>query len=239
MKGHLYRAFVLCKPQIFFLMAMQLLCSAFLILFAALSVNQPNCDMAFVQIVCAAIYLLMFLLSMSMLTNDYFKIDEKTSTALFLCATPKSVKAQVAGKYFFILIIGLFVLAANFVTDIIVTAITLGGTSSLTALLMLFCMELTVNAVEIPFVIRFGSGKGAAIKGAVFGGIMIALIIYGLFGDISFFLGSDPIGAFMEYMNGDGPMWTMAITPYASVAAYYLSYLVSVKLWRKGAECYE
>ena len=239
MKGHLYRAFVLCKPQIFFLMAMQAVCSAFLILFAAISVNQPNCDLNFVQVVCVVIYLLMFLLSMSMLTNDYFKIDEKPSTAFFLCATPKSVKAQVASKYFFILIIGLFVLAANFVTDIIVTAITLGGTSSIQTLLMLFCLELLVNAVEIPFVIRFGSGKGAAIKGAVFGGIMIAIIIYGLFGDISFFLGSDPIGAFMEYMDGDGPMWTMAITPYASVAAYYLSYLISVRLWRKGAECYE
>lgn len=239
MKGHLYRAFVLCKPQIFFLIAMQAVCSAFLIVFAALQANQPNCDMDFVQVVCMVIYLLMFLLSMSILTNDYFKIDEKPATAFFLCSTPKSVKAQVAGKYFFILIIGLFALAANYVTDVIVTAITLGGTSSTVLLLLLFCAELLVNAVEIPFVFRFGSGRGAAIKGAVFGGIMVAIIIYGLFGNISFFLGSDPMGAFLEFMSGDGPMWTIAITPYASAAAYYLSYLISVKLWRKGADCCE
>lgn len=239
MQGHLYRTFILCKSQIIFLAVLQAVMSVFLIVFSVFSVNGPDYSPDFVQVVTVGIESGMLFMGMSMFTADYFRIDEKLTTACFICSTPKSVKAQVASKYFFVVIIGLFVLAANVLTDEVIVMITNGGVSGMSVAFLMFCFLLVINAIELPFFFRFGAAKGASIKGAVFGSVMILLVIYGLFGDISFFLSDDPIGAIIEFSNGNGPMWVMAMLPYAGVALYYLSYHISVKLWRKGVASYE
>lgn len=239
MKGHLYRTFILCKSQIIFLACLMAFLSVFIIVFSPVYLNTASNDTSYLQVICAAVEAGILFMGMSMFTSDFFRIDEKATTACFICSTPKSVKAQVAAKYFFILIIGLCILSADFIVDYILMIVTRGAVSCMMVSFQTFCITLLTNAIELPFVIRFGAAKGAAIKGAVLGSVMILLVIYGLFGDISFFLGSDPIGAFIEFMSGDGPMWTMALTPYVCAALYYLSYHLSVKLWRKGVTCYE
>lgn len=239
MKGHLYRIFILCKSQIIFLACLQAVLSVFIIVFSPIYLNVPSNDPSYLQIICAGVEAGMLLFGMSMFTTDYFRIDEKLTTACFLCSTPKSVKAQVAAKYFFILIVGLCILSADFVVDYVLMLITRGAVSCMMVNFLMFCFLLLTNAIEMPFFFRFGAAKGAVIKGAVFGSVMILLVIYGLFGDISFFLGDDPLGAFIEFMSGDGPMWAMALTPYVCVSLYYQSYHLSVKLWRKGVTSYE
>ncbi|MBP5605187.1 MAG: hypothetical protein J6X60_06560, partial [Ruminiclostridium sp.] len=86
----------------------------------------------------------------------------------------------------------------GFLTDVFTVVVT-GGMISLTVVLvMIFCWRMLVSAVEIPFMIRFGSEHGMQIKGAVMASILMLGIIYFLFGDISWMLvDEDPMEGIM------------------------------------------
>lgn len=176
----------------------------------------------------------------SLTANLLFEADENKTASAFAMALPQGGKGHVESKYWYILIQYLLVLFITFLTDTVTYVILGGSFSAAIILMMIFCWRLLLSAIEIPFVIRFGSQKGIAIKGVVISFIAMLVAIYIMFGDISWLINSDdPFKAFMDWVKSGKIFFLISLFPFISCAAYWLSCKISVKVFRKGAENYE
>lgn len=176
----------------------------------------------------------------SLSSSLLFEADESKTASAFAMSLPQGGKGHIEAKYWYILIQYLLVLFITFLTDT-VTYVILGGTFSAAILLVfIFSWRLLLSAIEIPFIIRFGSQKGVSIKGLVTAFIAMLAIVYLMFGDISWLINSDkPLKAFMEWLESGRILFLISLFPFISCAAYYLSCKISIKVFRKGAENYE
>jgi len=179
--------------------------------------------------------------------------DRNKRSKHFLMATPLCVKGCVASKYYE----GIIIPIVGFIY-LEVFQLTCGAfTGSLTDHSLLFvCMvfvSLFFGSLSIPFYVRFGQ-KGVHIKTAILLSIVFIIFVYGLFGDISMFIGNDSIAQFgnlivyfsdtktlFSRLSGpDDPriVW-LVVTPILILVMYYVSYRISCMLYRKGAEADE
>ncbi len=176
----------------------------------------------------------------SMVIPEFFKKDEKGSWSAFAISSPQGAKGQIQSKYIIILIINLAILFTLFVADCIIVAI-VGDTaaSSLSKYVIIFCFSLAINAIEMPFYVRFGSSKGGNVKAAIISAGIIALMIYALFGDLTIFMGENPIESIYNFIIHGKTIWIVALLPFVAIAMYIASYNISLRLYQKGVESYE
>ena len=233
MKGLLYKELYLLKNGLIFTAAFQAIMTGICI-----SLSMIGSDSTLTIIVITACYYLSFLI-LSLVNQEIFTHDEKRPWNDFVSSTPQTARGQIAGKYYMILIENLVLLFCCYLTDIFVVCIADNVlVSTIAAGMIIFCLRIIAYAIEIPFIIRFGSNVGAAVKGALLAFLMLILLCYGLFGDISFLFGDDPAAAFIAFINSENVIWIIVLIPYIAVCAYYLSYCISVKLYEE-ADCYE
>ena len=187
-----------------------------------------------------ACYFLAFWLP-SMATSTLFQVDESKTCCAFAMSLPQGAKGHIEAKYYYMLILNLSIMFVTFVSDTVTTAMTGGMTSNTVIIIIVFALVLLLSAIETPFMVRFGSQRGLAIKGAVVGGVFIFAALYFLFGDITWLIENenDPLTALMEWLQSGDIVFWLSLFPFISVAAFYLSCRISVKLFRKGAESYE
>ena len=243
MSGLIYKNFLINKWSFLFSLITALLCGLVAVLMSiftggADSLRQES-DAESVTCVFAVLYYLAFMLP-SMTTSLLFEADENKTACAFAMSTPQGGKGHVESKYYYILILNIIVMFMLFVCDTITTGLFKGAVSASLILMLFFCWRLFISAIEIPFIIRFGSQRGAAIKGVVVSVLVVIIGIYFLFGDISWLIGTDdPIASFAEWLqSGDITFW-ISLFPYFAIAAYYISCRISTVLFRKGAESYE
>ena len=235
MSGHIFKNFYLCRGNVIFVAVMQALVSATILFVVSFSGDTLGDEYSVLASMCYAI--VFFLTGFS--NSEYFKCDEKPTWVSFVASTPLAGKGQVAGKYYTILILNVSVLFCCFVTDIIATAIIGDMTKSMGGVLvLLFSIEMLICAFEMIFFVRYGANAGSGVKGIVLGVFIAMVMIYILFGDISFFFSDDPLADFMKFLAGPVPMWITTLLPFAAVGLYAASYALSLKLYRKGAENY-
>lgn len=184
-------------------------------------------------------YYLAFLLP-SLTSTLLFQSDEKKVCAAFAMSVPPGGKGFIESKYWYILIQNLAVLFILFLADTVSYGILRGQFRAGSVLMLFFCWRLLISAIEVPFVVRFGSQKGIAIKGLVIAFVAMLLMIYLMFGDISWLINSDdPITAFKEWLESGKILFPISLFPFISCGAYFLSCKISIKVFRKGAENYE
>ena len=235
MRGHIYKNFSLCRGNVIFIAVMQALISATVIILTVFVRDNISGEYS---IGCAVSYALMpFLTAFSY--TEYFKCDEQQTWVCFTASTPQGFRGHVAGKYCTVLIINLAVLCCNLLTDLTAAAI-LGTAEHIMpeVLILLFSAETVICAFEMVVYIRFGSEAGSAVKGAVVGVIISGLIVYLLFGDVSFLFSDDPLAELLEILSHPVPIWAALIITLTSLGLYALSYAASLRLFRKGAESY-
>lgn len=178
---------------------------------------------------------------MPSLTNSFlFEADEGKTAGSFAMSLPRGAKGLVESKYWTILIEHLLVLFLCFLTDTLTYALLGGAFQAASLLMILFCFRILLAAIEIPFLIRFGSEHGVSIKSILVTFLVLLAVIYFLFGDITWLIGTDNIRkALMDWL-GDGKMLLPAsLFPFFCVAAYVLSCRISTLLYRKGVENHE
>ena len=247
MKGLLYKDFVLFKKSFFALGLVAafvfFLCS-FGITSAAISagINSPEDTLLITSSNVAGFFCIFILLTP--LSSGLFTPDEKPTTIGFLFSTPQAAKGQIQSKYFFLLLVNLGMLFACFIVDTIMIACIGEYASSLTSACMIFfCINLILLSIRVPFHVRFGSAMSFPVQVAGFIIIISGIIIYALFGNISFFFedfgGKAPLIMLMEYFQSEKVIFVLSLIPYISVLMYYLSYRISLALYRKGVETYE
>ncbi|MBR6580867.1 MAG: ABC-2 transporter permease [Ruminococcus sp.] len=184
-------------------------------------------------------------ISSKTLTNDEFK-----KWAYFISSTPALSKGQVIVKYISSFIISMICMISLFLTDTFMSMAVkkyeiemLFDAKKL--FIPLFLVMIVFRAVDIPFVLRFNSKKGSAMKGAVLGVLFVAVLIYLLFGPLPT-KGSELLMKIMEIsakfqMGVYNKLIIKIEWISAAVVAvlYVLSYFISTKLYLKGIETYD
>lgn len=229
MKGLLYKEFFLLRSGLIFMVVFQAILSGICISLPLIGLDTKRID-----ILTAISYYLSFLI-LALVNQELFAHDENRPWGNFVSSTPQTAAGQVSGKYYMILIENLVLLFCCYLTDVIVVCVADDVTiSAIIVGMLIFCLRILIYAIEIPFVIRLGSGVGIAVKGVLLALLALILLCYGLFGDISFLFGDDPVAALHEFVTTGNVMWIAALIPYAAAGAYYLSYRISVKLYKEA-----
>ena len=230
MAGLMYKNFLLYRLELIVIAVVQLFISATALLTGLMGSN-PGGNLL--------LYGCMFLL-IGFFESGLFAPDEKQSVRSFLIATPTGAAGHIQSKYYFILIIHLAVLICCFLTDTVVFALT-GNENTMTGvmLVLLFSMSLVMDALSLPFIIYFGTNYGLNVKASALGIILLLVLLYALFGDISYFLSSDFMTAVEKLFEDGNVLLMLGLFPYAAGLLYWLSCKLSVVLFRKGAENYD
>lgn len=234
MRGLLYKEFVVMKSWIRLLLFVQIVVSV-TCLFTANLYGIGN-ETFMLHGMC---YFLMFFMTGTM-NAEVFRNDENPLWQCFVGSTPQSFKGQVQSKYYIILIVNLVVLFAEFVTDCaVVLLLNDVGASAISIIYVIFCLIIIGNAIELPFLVRFGSANGLNIKLCMMVLVPTMIGIYALFGDISMFMEEDYLTVFEKIFSTATAAWIQALLPFVAILFYYGSYRLSLKLYRKGAEMNE
>lgn len=234
MKGLLYKEILLGKQWLIFLAVIEVVFSAVAIFMAVIS--DAETAMAVNILISFAMYSIT-----GVLDDAYFSHDEKSKWCIFVSATPGTMKEQILCKYYIILLENLAILFIGYIHNVIAVAIIGDPDASVVSLYFLFfCISLFVKAFVNGFNVRFGSAAGKKIL-MIFVGLAISSFgLWFLLGDISVIM--DNTGTFMEFIadlfSGTTAMWIIALIPYVACSAYYISYRISAKSYRKGVESY-
>ena len=236
MRGTLYKNLFQYRLELIIFGIFQLISSVALITFAAGCKDYEVDNVPFLSVI---ICWCMFFMS-TIFEHQLFMCDENRTISSFIISTPNGAKGHVAGKYYTILLVNIAILVWYFWTDVIVCVV-LGTTvySMGAVLVILFSFNLIYSAYSNPFYLRFGVTFGNNMKFGVLGVAIFLIGLYLLFGDISFLLGDDPVKKITEFLTGGMPMLILSLVPPFSVVLYYLSYRLSVAMYRKGVESYE
>ena len=230
MAGLMYKNFLLYRLELIVIAVVQLFMSATALLTGLMGSN-PGGNLL--------LYGCMFLL-IGFFESGLFAPDEKQSVRSFLIATPTGAAGHIQSKYYFILIIHLAVLICCFLTDAVAFALT-GNENTMTGvmLVLVFSMSLVMDALSLPFIIYFGTNYGLNVKASALGMILLLVLLYALFGDISYFLSSDFMTAVEKLFEDGNVLLMLGLFPYAAGLLYWLSCKLSEVLFRKGAENYD
>ena len=179
-------------------------------------------------------------LVIEMFQQGIFEYDERKVWQAFICSTSDGIKKQISSKYIFNLFISSMMLCWCTFLSYIAAAISDHNVAiSGLVLQLIVLIQIFFRAFETPFIIRFGSKKGNVIRMVIMGTIVLIVLIYALFGDLSIF-GSveDLIKWFQETFSDNIPM-IIRLTPAAVFFLYWVSYKISCLLYLKGGESYD
>lgn len=231
MAGLMYKNLLLYRTELIVVGALQLLISATVLLTGIMGSVSPGGTLV--------LYCCMFL-TIGFTESGLFAPDEKQSARNFLISAPTGAAGHIESKYWFLLLLDLGVMILCFLTDTAVFALT-GDENAMTGviLVLLFSMSLLVDALSLPFIVYFGTGSGLSVKASALGVILVLVLTYALFGDISYFLSHDFMTAVEKLLEDGNVLLMLGLLPYLAGFLYWLSAKLSVALFRKGAENYE
>ncbi|MCM1495071.1 MAG: ABC-2 transporter permease [Bacteroides sp.] len=190
------------------------------------------------------IFIILFLIT-GVYQSTIFEVDENKKWAGFITASPLRGNGQIAAKYWFTLLLSLaaFEICQFFY---MISGAVYGISVASVPFLPIFYLQLLLRAFEYPFLVRFGSKNGGNYKGILFLIVVMLVIIYLLFGDLSAFGSLNDMTDWLfqclmmeNAISSDGLMIAQAALPYASALLYYLSYRVSCKFYQMGVETYD
>lgn len=231
MRGLMYKQLMTFRAPALMIIGLQL----FLTAMAMMSFAENQLNQGFIAVSMVAPFVLF-----SVTNSELFRYDEREKWCCFAASTPQTSKGQVQVKYYFTLAANSVILFVGMLCDAVF--IEVAGTttvSSMTVGVLFFCLSLFMNALEYPFFFRFGSEHGGQVKGASTCVVILLILIYLLFGDISFLLDNNLAEFLLGLFSSTAALWTMALLPAVSLVLFYLSYLISLKMYRKGMESYE
>ncbi|MBR1773258.1 MAG: ABC-2 transporter permease [Eubacterium sp.] len=198
---------------------------------------------------------LMIVMYIGALSYGYIiKADTKKQWGFYGMALPGSAKLIVGAKYMTVFIMYLISYIICVLNDLLI-GLFFGKAVDMSLLVLMFMLfQMFLNAIEMPFAFRFGTDKAAGIR--IFITIVIVLIIsiYLLFGNIEWLMAEDGLVKTIIRLFGDnmdsraisGELQRfinrltlinyieMAVFAHLMVLAYYISYRISCKVFRKG-----
>lgn len=191
-----------------------------------------------------AIMYLMIFVTLGGLQNNLFEGDENEYYSSYVISTPLGKNGQVLSKYYLMLIISFVGIGFGMINDMVLSILLNNNHSGMSIYLTLFFIQIFLRAIDTPFLIRYGQKYGKNVKLIMISVCAFLFIVYGLFGPLpkggiqtiienvaNWLYGMEDMSVLM--------MGVVAIFPYISAIAFYVSYKISVKMYLKGVACYE
>lgn len=237
MYGLLYKEFVLNKKY--------LLSLGVSLIFLSSLMFFPNDGYAELSAIISAFSVVCMFLVGGMLQQSIFEYDEKRGWYYFISSSPVTAKGQVTVKYCYIILISFLIHAWCFMVQLLSSAV-LDTENCLSAdiLMGIVTVQIFLRSVELPFIFRFGSKYGNYFRMFMTYALVLAVVIYLLFGDISIFGSTEQLimkaaNFLMGENSSDVMLVFVCISPYVTLALYYLSYKISCSLYMKGVDVYD
>lgn len=183
----------------------------------------------------AAYYVVFFLIDWAL--QDSFVGEDQSLWQSFVMATPGTMKAQIQSKYCLAIFLNVCVLVFCELEDVIGCVLFKDMTISTSIIpVLLVCWNLVKTAFTLPFVYAYGSKQGNTVKMIFFVLFVLAIVVYGLFGDISWALNGNILEKIRTFFLEGNGIWILGIFPYVAALLYYISYRICLKVYRKGLE---
>lgn len=231
MAGLMYKNLLLYRMELIVIGVLQLFISTTVLLTGITDSGSPEGTLL--------LYGCMFLI-IGYIESGLFAPDEKQSARNFLISSPTGAAGHIESKYWFLLLVNLGVLICCFLTDTVVFALTADeNTVTGVMLVLLFSTSLVMDALSLPFIIYFGTNYGLNAKASALGVILLLVLVYALFGDISYFLSNDFLTALIKLFEAEYIQLMHRVLPCIAALLYWGSCKLSVLLFRKGMENYD
>ena len=168
--------------------------------------------------------------------SGIYSHDEYALWKNYIKCAPNGNRRQISAKYVINLGISVFGLVWCVICNVVINVIAEEKQYISAIYCIVFIGQIILNAIEMPFLIRFGEKQGKVVKILMFSVIAFVAVVYLLFGDLPKVNGAEEMVNYMvdiyydlEAYNGKILKVLCGIAP-CSLVLYYLSYKVSVKL---------
>lgn len=189
------------------------------------------------------------LIILALLISMIFSADESKKWAYFTASHPKGYRGHLYMKYAVLfMVFGLYFVSLYYMDSLLqMIVFHVSGDDMLSfanLYMLLFFLQLFLNAWNIPFMIRFGVKNSAVVRCIAILVLLFLVLVYLLFGPLPGGFNGYTLRAadFLEkLMKGElnGIISVIASAfPIAAVGLYLLSYRISCKLFMKGAADY-
>ena len=245
MSGLLYKDFCVLKKSIWSIVLGALIFSIPLFL-PMESLMENSIDAEVVTFVHMPIFVyFMLFAAVSSFQGFLFEHDERRVWCYYITASPLGYKGQVLSKYFMTLATSFAVVVWGFVCDNICMLISGYYGSAANIYTTFFYIQIILQVIEYPFLIRFGHKHGNTYKVAFLIVAFYAVMIYLLFGKLPENFSMDTVFDFVFKLAASETalptiaMGAIALLPYVAAILFYLSYKLSCKWYLKGVDAYE
>lgn len=207
--------------------------------------GEPDVDIKSIYKLMSLFAILCTFYIMGMFEQGIFDPDERKKWAYYVTSTEGGVKAQVGEKYILMYLLSMGTMVFCNTMNAIAIDVTKDKAVSMMGIsIALFFIQMFLRAIDIPFMIAFGSKKGNMLHGAMLVAGLFIVAAYLLFGDLSFFGNSmdgfwDRIFELMSVGNNVKVLIVLLICALAVLPLYYLSYCISCKYYLKGVDGYD
>ncbi len=175
-----------------------------------------------------------------MLEESSFENDETKKWISFIASAENGIRKQIGSKYLFVLFFMITVFTYLSLLFQLAEALTGTNVSSFyMGLQLMMYFQLIYRAVEMPFIVAFGSRYGNMIRMIIIVLLAFGFIVYGLFGDLSVFGSTEELLLKVESFLSDNGSYFILFSPSCALTLYYISFEISCRLYLKGGEYYE
>lgn len=234
MAGLLYKDFIAAKGK-WYVFAMA---AAFLILLSLRLMLPDEKGDVIVNLLASFIVTILFALVIFNLETSIVAADEGRKRRCYCLSLPVSKRQYVASKYVFILIS--FYIAISFSEMLgFLCVIQCNNEEMLNYSTMLqqivplmACILLLVPALELPFLICLGTGRGYLMKLGIIFGVAFLVLTYMLFGDLSI-LDRISMETIFGYIKGHPQIYMIAqlVIIFGILGIYYISYRITCRFF--------
>lgn len=182
----------------------------------------------------------------SALMSEVFRGDDKKLWAYFIVSTPQGAKGFLYNKYVITLMMNLIYMISGIFSDELLMTINYFATGkeltfSMSPLYMsgVFLL-MAVSAIDIPFIVRYGSKKGSMVKMIVM--LLLCTVGVAVFGLLPDDVRTKIIETVILIFNGDANdmlMLILSLFPYVALAAFWYSCKIACRVFMKGVNEYD
>lgn len=176
------------------------------------------------------------------LQNLTLKGDDRKAWSIFISSTPEGKNGFLRVKYETVFVMIVIMFSGCIFFDRLLGAIVFDVTEQpmpdLSGVYLIFVsVQMFLRAIDLPFIIRFGEKRGGVIKMIAVIGLMIILIAIVFINPGNIVVNISKV--IEPVFDGNNTSLLLNILPLVALAAYFISYKISCRIYLKGAEQYD
>lgn len=250
-KGLLYKELKQNRLMFIFAALTPILLTAFPFCFSAIKImtGSVGADEVFetaTNVIMRALMYVLGIFIISGIMSEVFSGDDKKLWAYFIVSTPQGVKGFMYRKYVITLMMNLIYMVSGIVVDNLLATVNyfVTGNELTTSISSLYIAGvfflMSVSALDIPFMVRYGSKKGSMVKMIVMLSLcVVGVVVLSLLPDDIYEKVTQAVVSLINGESNDVLMLIISFLPYIIFAAFVYSYKIACGVFMKGVNEYD